>query len=81
VQPRQINQVKILLDSFGLFDKVIAYVKDERSNSKTLTFTFIYVVSYFSFWLTCPFVGSWFGYAMSKVANMLPMIVKYVLGF
>ncbi len=24
------NQIKYLLDSFGLFDKVIAYVKDER---------------------------------------------------
>jgi hypothetical protein len=26
------NQVKILFDSFGLLDKAIAYVKDERSN-------------------------------------------------
>ncbi len=26
------NQVKILLDSFGLLDKIIAYVKDEGSN-------------------------------------------------
>jgi hypothetical protein len=69
VQPRQINQVKILLDSFGLLDRVIAYVKDEGSNSKTLTSTLIYVVSYFSLWLTCPFVGSWFSHAISKVAQ------------
>ncbi len=33
------NQVKLLLDSFGLFDKVIAYIKDEGSNLNTLTFT------------------------------------------
>jgi hypothetical protein len=31
------NQVKVLLDFFGLFDKVIAYVKDEESNLSTLT--------------------------------------------
>jgi hypothetical protein len=32
------NRVKSLLDSFGLLDKIIAYVKDERSNLNTLTF-------------------------------------------
>jgi hypothetical protein len=29
------NQVKSLLDSFGLFDKVTAYIKDEWFNLKT----------------------------------------------
>jgi hypothetical protein len=33
------NQVKVLWDSFGLFDKVIAYVKDERSKFKFFDFT------------------------------------------
>jgi len=31
------NYVKVLLDSFGLFNKVIAYVKHEGSNLNTLT--------------------------------------------
>lgn len=31
------NQVKILFDSFGLFNKVIAYVKNKWSNLSTLT--------------------------------------------
>jgi len=39
------NQVKVLLNSFGLFDKVIAYVKDERFNVSTLTFTLTFMVS------------------------------------
>ncbi len=33
------NQVKFLLDSFGLLDKIIAYVKDEGSNLNTLIST------------------------------------------
>jgi hypothetical protein len=39
------NQVKVLLDSFGLFDKVIAYVKDEGSNLGTLTSALTNVVT------------------------------------
>ncbi len=31
------NQVKILFDSFDLFNKVIAYVKNKWSNLSTLT--------------------------------------------
>jgi hypothetical protein len=43
------NQVKTLLDSFGLLDKVIAYIKDEGFKLSTLTSTLIFVVScYFS---------------------------------
>jgi hypothetical protein len=37
------NQVRILLDSFGLLTKVIAYVKGERSNLNTLTSTLTFV--------------------------------------
>jgi hypothetical protein len=32
-----VNQVKDLLDSFALFDKMIVYIKDERFNISTLT--------------------------------------------
>jgi hypothetical protein len=39
------NQVKILLDSFGLLNKVITYVKNEGSNLNTLTNALKYVFS------------------------------------
>jgi hypothetical protein len=63
------NQVKILLDSFGLFEKVIGYVKNEGSNLNTLTTTLKFVVSYSPFQLPSTFVGSCFGHAMSKVCH------------
>jgi hypothetical protein len=71
------NQVKLLLDSFGLFDKIIAYVKDEGFNLNNLTF----IVSYFALHPTCPFVRSCFGHAMSKALNMILMTIKSMLNF
>jgi hypothetical protein len=41
------NQVKSLLNSFNLLDKIIAYIKDERSNLNILTFALTSIVSYF----------------------------------
>ncbi len=61
-------QVKILLDSFGLLDKIIAYVKNEGSNLNTLINALKSIVSYYPFQLLTPFIGSCFGYVMSKVA-------------
>jgi hypothetical protein len=63
------NQVKSLLDSFGLLDKVMTYIKDERFNVNTLTFVLTFVVFCYAFQLACPFGGSCFGDAMSKVAQ------------
>jgi len=60
---------KFLLYSFGLLDKVIAYVKDEGFNLNILIFALTYIVSRFALQLTCQFVGSCFGHAMSKVAQ------------
>jgi hypothetical protein len=60
------NQIKVLLDSFGLLDKVIAYVKDEGSNLSTLTSALTSVVTCSPLQLTSSFVGSCFGHAMSK---------------
>jgi hypothetical protein len=37
-----VNGVKFLLDSFGLFEKIIAYVKNEGFNLSILTFTLIF---------------------------------------
>ncbi len=50
------NQVKILLDSFGLFNKVITYVKNESSNLNTLTNDLKFVVSCSPLQLSTPFV-------------------------
>jgi hypothetical protein len=63
------NQVKSLLDSFGLLDKVTAYVKDERFNLNILTYVLTFSVSCYALQLACPFVGSCFGHAMSKVGQ------------
>jgi len=60
----RIFEVKILLDFFGLLDKVIFY--DKGSNLSTLTLAMKSVVTYSPFQLTSPFVGSYFDHAMSK---------------
>ncbi len=41
--------MKILLDSFGLLDKIIAYVKNKGSNLNTSTNVFKYIVFCFAF--------------------------------
>jgi hypothetical protein len=61
------NHVNFLLDFFGLFNKVFAYVKDERFNLNTLTFALNSIVSCLTLQQTCPFVRLCFGHAMSKV--------------
>lgn len=59
----------VLLDSFGLFDKVVAYVKNKGSNLFTLTTTLRNVVFCSLLQFPCPFVGSHFGHAMSKACQ------------
>jgi hypothetical protein len=71
------NQVKVLLESFGLLDKVNAYVKDEGSNSNTITNVLTNVVSYSPFQLARPFVGLCFGHAMSFVTNNTKMCAGF----
>jgi hypothetical protein len=60
------NQIKVLFDSFGLLDKVVAYAKAKGSNLFALTITLTIVVSCLRFQLPCPFVKSCFGHVMSK---------------
>jgi hypothetical protein len=43
------NQVKTLLDSFDLFNKIVACVKDEGSNLNTLTSALTFVISCYTF--------------------------------
>jgi hypothetical protein len=64
------NQIKVLLDSFGLFEKKIPYVKDEGSNLNTLTNALTTIVSCAPFQLSCPFLGSCFGMGHAK-GNMI----------
>lgn len=61
------NQVNVLLDSFGLLNKVITYVKDKSSNLNTLTNVLKFIVFYFPIQLPA-FVKLCFSHAMSKVA-------------
>jgi len=75
------NQVKVLLDYFELLDKVITYVKDKGSNLNTLTNALTNVVYYSPLQLACPFVGSCFGHAMSKVAQYATNNIKICVGF
>jgi len=63
------NHVKSLLDSFGLLDKIIAHVKDEKSNLNTLTFALTSIVYCITFQQACPFVRSCFGHAMPKATQ------------
>ncbi len=60
------NQVKVLLDSLGLLDKVVAYVKAMGSNLFALIITLTIVISCLPFQLPCPFIKSCFGHVMSK---------------
>lgn len=62
------NQIRALLKSFGLLDKVIVYIKNEGSNLSTLIVTFTIVVFCFSLQLACPFKRSCFGHAMLKAS-------------
>jgi hypothetical protein len=75
------NHVKSLLDSFGLLDKVIAYVKDEGSNLNILTFALTSIVSCFALQQACPFVGSCFGHAMPKEAQYVTNNNNVCVGF
>ncbi len=71
------NQVKVLLDFFGLLDKVITYVKDKGSNLNTFTNALTSVVSYSPLQLACPFVSLCFGHAMSFATDDIKMCVEF----
>jgi hypothetical protein len=76
-----VAQVKMLLNSFGLLNKVVTYVKDEGSNLITLTFVLALVVFCFPLQLPCPFVGFCFGHAISKATQYAIDDVKMYFGF
>jgi hypothetical protein len=59
-------QVKELLSSYNLLDKLIAYVKDEGGNLSTLVWALIFVVNCGPLALVVPWQGSYFGHAFNK---------------
>ncbi len=54
------------MDKYGLRKKIIAYVKDERSNLNVMTTTLKVIVNYESFGLKESFKGIYFGHVFSK---------------
>jgi hypothetical protein len=68
----------LLIDSFGLFEKVIVYVKDEASNLNTITNALQFIIFHSPLQLFVTFVGLCFGHAMSKVVHMPMMIPKSI---
>ncbi len=70
-----------MLNSFGLLDKVIAYVKDKGSNLNILTNALTSVVYYSPLQLACPFVGLCFGHAMFKATQYATNDTKMCVGF
>jgi hypothetical protein len=62
------NQIRALLKSFGLLDKVIVCIKNGGSNLSTLIITFTIVEFCFALQLACPFKRSCFGHAMLKAS-------------
>ncbi len=72
------NQVKVLLGFFSLLNKLIVYVKIERSNLNILIIILTNVMFYIAPQLGCPFVGLCFGHTMSKVAQHATNILNFV---
>jgi len=75
------NPVKVFLNSIGLFDKVITYVKDEGSNLNTLTNALTNVVYYSPLQLACRFVGSCSRHVMFKTTQYATNNTKMCVGF
>jgi hypothetical protein len=59
-------QVKDILSSYNLLDKLFAYVKDEGGNLSTLAQAMSFVVSCVHLVVITPYQGSYFGHVFSK---------------
>lgn len=76
-----VNQVKVFFLFIYLFDKIVAYVKDDGSNLFTLIITLTSVISCSSLQLPCPFVRSCFDHVMSKTCQHAIDDAKVCHGF
>jgi hypothetical protein len=81
------RQMKDLLEKFKLTSKILCFAKDEGTNLGTMVATLRCVLTCEALKLDVPFDGSYFGHAMSKVAqyatydekvaaNLAPMNIK-----
>ncbi len=64
-----VAQVKELLLSYNLLDKLITYVKDEKGNLSTVARTLSSVVSYVPLKFATPQQGSCFGHVFNKTCQ------------
>ncbi len=74
-----VNNLKKLLDRYGLRNKIIVYVKDEGSNLKIMTIVLKFVVKCEVLGLDKSFQVSCFGHVFSK-ACQYPIINKKIGG-
>jgi hypothetical protein len=64
-----VEQMKDLVGSFGLLNKVIAFVKDKGANLRTMTTTLKSIVFCAMLDLPTPFPRTCWGHVMSKIAQ------------
>jgi len=58
-------QVNEVLATYGFNAKILAYVKDQNNNLSIMTTTLTFIISCKVLGLTMPFIGSYWGHAMS----------------
>jgi hypothetical protein len=72
--------MKPLLSQYQSTKKIVAYMKNERSNLNTLELAFLQLVNYEPWQLTSPYVGACFGHAMSKTCQYATLDDKICVG-
>jgi hypothetical protein len=76
-----VAQVKELLLSYNLLDKIITYVKDKGGNLSSLARTLSFVVSCAPLKLAIPWQGSCFGHVFNKTCQYVCNDVIICFGF
>jgi len=69
VSSRLTNQLKTLLEKFGLTSKVLCYVKNEGTDLETMTVSLMSIISCEALSLRIPLVGACFGHALNKASQ------------
>jgi hypothetical protein len=70
--------MKALFEKFKLTSKILCFVKNENTNLGTMVAALISMVTCKAVKLNVPFDGSYFGHAMSKVAQYATFDEKVV---
>ncbi len=76
-----VAQMKELLSSYNLLDKLIAYVKDEGGNLSTLAQACTFVVSCGPLALVVPWQRSCFGHVFNKTCQYFYNDINVYVGF